>query len=283
MDRVKVCAAICRNSEKTLVFVRTKRGADRLVEQLRKEGVKADAIHGDLRQANRERTLKDFGEGKLPALVATDVAARGLRHRPGRRGHPLRPARGPQGLPAPFGSDRPCRRGRAGGHPGPVEPGPRSRAHPDPDRSPIAHRRDLLQRSPVGQPGGVAARAGTESARADRSRRSPPVPDHDQGGHPQVDQGAHHVEPTFTPNDDRRRRHGRRRAGSGGDRPSRRRRLRRRRFGGRLDRRRNRGRLLHRHRRRRRWFGPLDARHRDGGHPAPGAAGGGQGGGGVPR
>jgi superfamily II DNA/RNA helicase len=78
MDRVKVCATICRNSDKTLVFVRTKHGADRLVEQLRKEGVKADAIHGDLRQSIRERTLKDFGDGKLPALVATDVAARGL-------------------------------------------------------------------------------------------------------------------------------------------------------------------------------------------------------------
>jgi superfamily II DNA/RNA helicase len=78
MDRVKVCAAICRNAEKSIVFVRTKRGADRLVEQLRKEGIKADAIHGDLRQANRERTLKDFGDGRLPALVATDVAARGL-------------------------------------------------------------------------------------------------------------------------------------------------------------------------------------------------------------
>ena len=78
MDRVKVCAAICRNAEKSIVFVRTKRGADRLVEQLRKEGVDADAIHGDLRQANRERTLKDFSAGRLPALVATDVAARGL-------------------------------------------------------------------------------------------------------------------------------------------------------------------------------------------------------------
>jgi superfamily II DNA/RNA helicase len=64
--------------EKTIVFVRTKRGADRLVEQLQKEGIRADAIHGDLRQANRERTLKDFSEGKLPVLVATDVAARGL-------------------------------------------------------------------------------------------------------------------------------------------------------------------------------------------------------------
>ncbi len=78
MDRVKVCAAICSNSEKTLVFVRTKHGVDRLVQQLRKEGVKAGAIHGDLRQAYRERTLKDFGTGRLPVLVATDVAARGL-------------------------------------------------------------------------------------------------------------------------------------------------------------------------------------------------------------
>ena len=78
MDRVKVCAAICRSADKVLVFVRTKHGADRLVEQLGKEGVKAGAIHGDLRQANRERTLKDFTEGKLHVLVATDVAARGL-------------------------------------------------------------------------------------------------------------------------------------------------------------------------------------------------------------
>ena len=78
MDRVKVCAAICRNSTKTIVFVRTKRGADRLVEQLQKEGVRASAIHGDLRQVQRERTLADFAEDKLPVLVATDVAARGL-------------------------------------------------------------------------------------------------------------------------------------------------------------------------------------------------------------
>ena len=78
MDRVKVCAAVCRSADKALVFVRTKHGADRLVEQLEKEGVRAGAIHGDLRQANRERTLKDFTEGKLHVLVATDVAARGL-------------------------------------------------------------------------------------------------------------------------------------------------------------------------------------------------------------
>ncbi len=78
MDKVKVAAAIARSQEKTLFFVRTKRGADRLVENLEKEGLHAAAIHGDLRQANRERALADFSGGKLPVLVATDVAARGL-------------------------------------------------------------------------------------------------------------------------------------------------------------------------------------------------------------
>ena len=78
MDKVRVAAAIARAQEKTLVFVRTKRGADRLVEQLATAHVRAAAIHGDLRQANRERALADFSSGKLPVLVATDVAARGL-------------------------------------------------------------------------------------------------------------------------------------------------------------------------------------------------------------
>jgi superfamily II DNA/RNA helicase len=78
MDKVKVVAAICRSYGKTLCFVRTKRGADRLVEQLAKEKVRSAAIHGDLRQANRERALSDFTNGKLAVLVATDVAARGL-------------------------------------------------------------------------------------------------------------------------------------------------------------------------------------------------------------
>jgi superfamily II DNA/RNA helicase len=78
MDRIKVLTAICRAREKTLIFVRTKRGADRLVEQLQKEGMKAAGLHGDLRQAHRERALADFASGRLPVLVATDVAARGL-------------------------------------------------------------------------------------------------------------------------------------------------------------------------------------------------------------
>jgi len=78
MDRVKVAAAICKSFDKTIIFCRTKRGADRLVEQLEKEGVRAAAIHGDLRQSQREKALADFQAEKLPVLVATDVAARGL-------------------------------------------------------------------------------------------------------------------------------------------------------------------------------------------------------------
>jgi superfamily II DNA/RNA helicase len=78
MDKVKVVAAIARGVDRTLVFCRTKRGADKLVEQLMRERVKAGAIHGDLRQAARERALADFQDGKLPVLVATDVAARGI-------------------------------------------------------------------------------------------------------------------------------------------------------------------------------------------------------------
>jgi superfamily II DNA/RNA helicase len=78
MDRVKVAAAIARHQRRTLMFVRTRRGADRLADQLSREGVKAAAIHGDLRQNMREKALADFSAGKLPVLVATDVAARGI-------------------------------------------------------------------------------------------------------------------------------------------------------------------------------------------------------------
>jgi ATP-dependent RNA helicase RhlE len=61
-----------------LVFVRTKRGADRLVTKLRARGVDAVAMHGDLSQQQRERALARFDAGKVSTLVATDVAARGL-------------------------------------------------------------------------------------------------------------------------------------------------------------------------------------------------------------
>ena len=78
LDKPKVAAAIAAGVSRTLVFVRTKRGADRVAEQLNREGTHAAAIHGDLRQAVRERALADFSDGKVPVLVATNVAARGL-------------------------------------------------------------------------------------------------------------------------------------------------------------------------------------------------------------
>ena len=62
----------------TLVFVRTKRGADRLVKRLGREGVEAAAMHGDKSQAQREKALARFQAGKIDTLVATDVAARGI-------------------------------------------------------------------------------------------------------------------------------------------------------------------------------------------------------------
>jgi superfamily II DNA/RNA helicase len=61
-----------------LVFVRTKHGADKLVRKLAREDVAAVAMHGNLSQNQRERALARFESGKVPTLVATDVAARGL-------------------------------------------------------------------------------------------------------------------------------------------------------------------------------------------------------------
>jgi ATP-dependent RNA helicase RhlE len=61
-----------------LVFVRTRRGADRLVRKLAHHDVRAVALHGDLSQGQRERALRRFESGEVSTLVATDVAARGL-------------------------------------------------------------------------------------------------------------------------------------------------------------------------------------------------------------
>jgi len=78
LDRIKVLAAIANGVTRTMVFVRTKRGADKLVSQLKRERVHAAAIHGDLRQSAREKALRDFQEEEHGLLVATDVAARGI-------------------------------------------------------------------------------------------------------------------------------------------------------------------------------------------------------------
>jgi superfamily II DNA/RNA helicase len=63
---------------RTIVFVRTKHGADKLVKKLDRAAIKAVAMHGNLSQNQLERALARFSSGKVPTLVATDVAARGL-------------------------------------------------------------------------------------------------------------------------------------------------------------------------------------------------------------
>lgn len=78
MDKARVAAVIIRSVERTLVFVGTKRNADRVADQLSDEGIEVRAIHGDKRQRDREKNLAAFSDGKVQALVATNVAARGL-------------------------------------------------------------------------------------------------------------------------------------------------------------------------------------------------------------
>jgi ATP-dependent RNA helicase RhlE len=78
-DRIKALVRELRaDRDRALVFVRTKRGADRLVKRLAGEGVRAVAMHGNKTQGQRERALAQFEAGKVDTLVATDVAARGI-------------------------------------------------------------------------------------------------------------------------------------------------------------------------------------------------------------
>jgi superfamily II DNA/RNA helicase len=78
MDKDRVVAAVAAGAGKTVVFCDTKRLCDKVAESLQKLNVKADALHGDMSQAARERSLAKFAEGTLTVLVATDVAARGI-------------------------------------------------------------------------------------------------------------------------------------------------------------------------------------------------------------
>jgi superfamily II DNA/RNA helicase len=77
-DKIAVAAEIAARPGRTLVFVRTKHGADRLAKQLTKLGAEAAAIHGNLGQNARQRALAGFAAGHPRVLVATDVAARGI-------------------------------------------------------------------------------------------------------------------------------------------------------------------------------------------------------------
>ncbi|MFI9104896.1 DEAD/DEAH box helicase [Streptomyces fildesensis] len=77
-DKAPVTAAIAARKGRTIIFVRTQMGADRVAEQLIESGVKADALHGGMTQGARTRVLEDFKGGLVNVLVATDVAARGI-------------------------------------------------------------------------------------------------------------------------------------------------------------------------------------------------------------
>jgi superfamily II DNA/RNA helicase len=77
-QRAGIAAEVVTRHTSTVVFCRTKRGADRLAGQLTRAGLSVAAIHGDRSQAQREKALAAFAAGRVQALVATDVAARGI-------------------------------------------------------------------------------------------------------------------------------------------------------------------------------------------------------------
>jgi len=78
--KVKMLTGLLQGAEqtKTLVFSRTKRGADKIARFLQREGIRAVAIHGDKSQSNRRAAMRQFDSNRPPVLVATDLAARGL-------------------------------------------------------------------------------------------------------------------------------------------------------------------------------------------------------------
>jgi superfamily II DNA/RNA helicase len=77
-DRDTVIAQIAAREGRTIIFARTKHGADKLAKKIATQGVPVGVLHGGKTQATRTRTLKDFKDGSIRTLVATNVAARGL-------------------------------------------------------------------------------------------------------------------------------------------------------------------------------------------------------------
>jgi superfamily II DNA/RNA helicase len=77
-DKLQVATELAGRPGRTIVFARTQLGVDRLAENLKAAGIKAEAIHGGLPQSARKRALEEFTDARSPVLVATDVAARGI-------------------------------------------------------------------------------------------------------------------------------------------------------------------------------------------------------------
>lgn len=80
IEKVKIIAYLINteNYDRSLAFCNTKSKVERVTKMLVNKGLKAECLHGDMRQSIREKVLQDFRDGKIPILVATDVAARGL-------------------------------------------------------------------------------------------------------------------------------------------------------------------------------------------------------------
>lgn len=113
-QKLALSADLIDDAGPTVVFCRTRHGADRVAKQLKRVGIKAAPIHGGRSQGQRTRALEAFADGKVAALVATDVAAGDPRRRRGLR-VALRSAARPQGLRAPLRSHRPGGRRGPGG------------------------------------------------------------------------------------------------------------------------------------------------------------------------
>jgi ATP-dependent RNA helicase RhlE len=79
-DKASLLAELLKSEtvDRALIFTRTKHGADKVVRSLEKAGIRAEAIHGNKSQNNRERTLANFRSGRVRTLIATDIAARGI-------------------------------------------------------------------------------------------------------------------------------------------------------------------------------------------------------------
>lgn len=77
-NRIDIAVETLNSAWPSIVFCRTRHGADRLAKQMTKEGIKTASIHGGRSQNQRSRSLSDFTKGKVQALIATDVAARGI-------------------------------------------------------------------------------------------------------------------------------------------------------------------------------------------------------------
>ena len=139
-DRADALAALAGAATSSIIFVRTKHSADRVATKLARAGIAAEAIHGGRSQAQRERTLKAFRAGRVHALVATDVAARGIHVDDVSTVIHYDLPESSEGLCAPLGKDGPgwCRRdGHRSRHARAAADGSQPAAHARPRR----HRR----------------------------------------------------------------------------------------------------------------------------------------------